>query len=86
MPRHSGVDTGDAMTATERQAQAIAQAREWLANCPDAAPGIVYGWTGPVGFMCATCFARLSARGCNVKLFASEPVWDDNGKECDVCA
>lgn len=73
------------MTATERQAAAIAQARAWLANSPEASPGFVYGFTGPVGFMCGRCFARLSARGCNTSLFASVPVFDDDGRNCDVC-
>ena len=51
---------------------------DWLAHAPEAprhSDPRLLGFTGRVGFVCRDCMFRMSGRGCNTNVLASEPVY-----------
>ena len=70
------------------QLEAIKLGREWIENAPSG-DGSVVGpdaMTGPAGCVCRACCRRISARGCNLKLIASTPLWEASPADiCNLC-
>ncbi len=67
---------------------AIKLGQEWLENAPSPDGAIVGpdAMTGPAGCVCRACCRRIIARGCNLKLIASTPLWDATSTDiCNLC-
>lgn len=75
------------VTAASKQ-ELVKLGKEWLENSPPATrkpPSNLFGWEGPVGFVCHSCAGRLMGRGVDFKQLADDPVWKDDGRSCDLC-
>ena len=68
----------------------VEKAKQYLAGAPREAkanPDLA-GFAGEIGFLCASCAARISARGMGLlkACGATLPVWSDQTHpKCDVC-
>lgn len=75
-----------------KKSELIETGRQWLEHAPPATDGPedLAGYTGAIN-VCSSCASRILGRGCNLRMFASTPVWDVNGFgelkkfECDLC-
>jgi len=69
------------------RAELVALGKEWIEHAPPAgkiASGL-RGWTGPVGFVCATCASRIIGRGCRLNTLADVAVWGPGLESCVLC-
>ncbi len=80
----------NAQEANIVQAELVTKAKEYLSGAPkDAtcAQGLA-GFSGLIGFLCARCAGRISARGFGLlnAVEARNPVWSDQAHaNCSVC-
>lgn len=70
------------------QIEAIKIGQEWIENAPSPDGAIVgpAAMNGPAGCVCRACCRRIIARGCNLKLIASIPLWETSPTYiCNLC-
>jgi len=60
--------------------------RQWVEHAPPATMGPegLSGWKGNIS-VCVSCASRIVGRGCDLKMLADTPVWDDIAFRCDLC-
>ena len=74
----------------ETQAELVQKAKAYLDGSPKESTvfGGLSGFTGRIGFLCARCAGRISARGFGLlnAVEARIPVWSDQAHDnCSVC-
>lgn len=70
----------------------IADLKDWIEHAPKVeckAPDLI-GWVGELGFVCATCASRITARGCGDRKVFAFAVWKGDeealkDQDCVVC-
>lgn len=74
---------------TAEQKELIAIGQKFLAGAPREVPlgaSNLFGFSGPVGFICSECAGRILARGCDLNRLAKDPVWGPAKlPKCDLC-
>ena len=72
------------------KSECVAEAKRFLDGAPregKSAPGLA-GFSGGIGFLCAPCASRISARGMGLlrSCGATMPVWTDHSHDaCSLC-